>query len=61
MFGALGKEKMKEIGKDMGSINRIIINKEIATYEILRKEGDNVYSYELKFHNIDGEWKMQDF
>lgn len=60
-YEALGKEKMKEIGKDMGEIIRVSGDERMAVYETIRKEKGGDYSYEIRFYNIGGEWKMQEF
>jgi hypothetical protein len=61
VFTLLGKEKMREIGKRTGRIQRISAGEKEAEYEIIRKENGKEYSYGIYFHNIDGEWKMREF
>ncbi|MBI3755075.1 MAG: hypothetical protein HY265_02800 [Deltaproteobacteria bacterium] len=60
-YAALGKDKMKEIGKDMGDIIRVRGDERMAVYQILRKEKGQNYSYEVRFYNIGGEWKLGRF
>jgi tetratricopeptide (TPR) repeat protein len=61
IFTLLGKEKMKEIAKDLRDIEKISAGDKEAEYQILRKQNGKVYSYGIYFHNIDGEWKMSEF
>ena len=61
IFDALGKEKMKEIGKSMGDILKVKVGETMAEYMIIRKENGKEYSYGIYFHNIDGEWKILKF
>jgi len=61
IFTLLGKEKMKEIGKDLRDIEKISAGDKEAEYHILRKRQGKEYSYGIHFHNIDGEWKMREF
>jgi len=61
LFKLLGKERMKEIGKDLGNIEKISAGRNEAEYHILRKEEGKEYSYGIHFHNMDGEWKMGEF
>ena len=61
IFTLLGKEKMKEIGKDLRDIEKISAGDKEAEYHILRKEKGKEYSFGIHFHNIDGEWKMSEF
>ncbi len=61
IFTLLGKEKMKEIGKDLRDIEKISAGDKEAEYHILRKQKGKEISYGIYFHNIDGEWKMREF
>jgi hypothetical protein len=61
IFALLGKEKMKEIGKSMGNIHKVKRGETRAEYMIIRKERGKDISFGINFHNIDGEWKMQEF
>lgn len=61
VFTLLGKDKMREIGKRMGRIQRISAGETEAEYEIIKKENGEEYSYGIYFHNMDGEWKMREF
>jgi hypothetical protein len=61
IFTVLGKEKMKEIGKDLRDIEKISAGDQEAEYHILRKQKGKEISYGIRFHNIDGEWKMSEF
>jgi tetratricopeptide (TPR) repeat protein len=61
IFTLLGKEKMKEIGKDLRDIEKISAGDREAEYHILRKQKGEEISYGIYFHNIDGEWKMREF
>ncbi len=61
IFTLLGKEKMKEIGKDLRDIEKISAGDKEAEYHILKKRQGKEYSYGIYFHNIDGEWKMREF
>lgn len=61
IFSTLGKEKMREIGKDMGELKKVSEGDKEAIYMIVRKEGDKDYAYDIRFMNIDGEWKMEEF
>lgn len=61
MFTAIGKDKTKEIGVEMGAIQKIIDDGQTAKYRILRKEEGEDIGYYIIFHNIDGEWKMEPF
>ena len=61
IFTLLGKEKMKEIGKDLHDIEKISAGDREAEYHILRKQKGKEISYGIYFHNIDGEWKMREF
>lgn len=60
-YEALGKDKMKEIGKDMGYVIRVSGDEQMAVYQIIRKEHGKNYSYEVRFYNIGGEWKLGRF
>lgn len=60
-YAALGKDKMKEIGKDMGDVIRVSGDEQMAVYQIIRKEKGQNYSYEVRFYNIGGEWKLGRF
>jgi len=60
-YAALGKEKMKEIGEEMGSMVRVSGSEREARYGVKRIENGKEYTYEIRFYNIDGEWKMQEF
>jgi hypothetical protein len=61
VIDALGREKMKEIGKLMGNIHKVKASETMAEYMIIRKEKGKEISYGIYFHNIDGEWKMREF
>jgi len=61
IFTLLGKEKMKEVGKDLRDIEKISAGDQEAEYYILRKQKGKDISYFIHFHNIDGEWKMTEF
>jgi len=61
IFTLLGKEKMKEIGRSMGDIHKVKAGETRAEYMIIRKERGKEISFGINFHNIDGEWKMQEF
>lgn len=61
VFEALGKERIREIGKEIGNIVKVSSDETMAEYMIIRKENGKEYSYGIYFHNIDGEWKMQEF
>jgi hypothetical protein len=61
LFKSLDKEKMREIGKSIGDISRVKGSGTVAEYMLLRKEKEKDISYGITFHNIDGEWKMQEF
>jgi hypothetical protein len=61
VYDALGKEKMKEIGRSMGDIHKVKAGQTMAEYMIIRKENRKEYSYAIRFQNIDGEWKMYEF
>jgi tetratricopeptide (TPR) repeat protein len=60
-FEHLGLEKMKEIGRSMGDIRKVKSGETMAEYMIIRNEQGIDISYGIYFHNIDGEWKMQEF
>lgn len=60
-YSTLGKEKMREIGEKMGSMVRVSGNEREARYGVKRIESGKEYTYEIRFYNIDGEWKMQEF
>jgi len=60
-FEALGREKMKEIGRSMGNIRKVKAGETMAEYMTIRKESGKEYSYAIRFQNIDGEWKMYEF
>jgi hypothetical protein len=60
-FEHLGREKMKEIGRSMGDIHKVKSGETMAEYMIIRKEQGGEISYGIYFHNIDGEWKMEEF
>jgi len=61
LFTLLGKERMKEIGKEMGNIEKVSVGDKEAEYQIIRKEEGEKSSYGIYFHNIDGEWKIRQF
>jgi hypothetical protein len=61
IFTLLGKEKMKEIEKDLRDIEKISAGDQEAEYQILRKQKGKDYSYSVRFQNIDGEWKLREF
>jgi hypothetical protein len=61
IFMALGKEKMEEIGRNMGEIGRITGNEREAKYRIRRMEEGKEITYYIHFYNVDGEWKMEEF
>jgi tetratricopeptide (TPR) repeat protein len=61
LFSAIGKEKTRDIGSEMGSIQKITGNDQTTKYRILRKENGQDITYFIIFHNIDGEWKMEPF
>jgi hypothetical protein len=61
IFSALGKEKMKEIGRNMGNIGKITGNEKEAKYRIRRMEEGKEITYYIHFYNVDGEWKMEEF
>jgi hypothetical protein len=61
IFGVLGRDKIKEIAKSMGNIHKVKAGETMAEYMIIRKENGKEFSYDLRFHNIDGEWKMEEF
>jgi hypothetical protein len=61
LFSAIGKEKTREIGSEMGAIQRITGNEQTTKYRILRKENGQDITYYIIFYNIDGEWKMEPF
>lgn len=61
VFGALGSEKMKEIGKSIGNIYKVKAGETMAEYMIIRNEKGKEISYGIYFHNIDEEWKMREF
>jgi hypothetical protein len=61
VFKALGRDKMKEIARSMGKIHKVKAGETTAEYMIIRKENGKEFSYDLRFHNIDGEWKMEEF
>ena len=52
---------MREIGEKMGSMVRVSGNEREARYGVKRIESGKEYTYEIRFYNIDGEWKMQEF
>ncbi|MBI5096093.1 MAG: hypothetical protein HZB32_00280 [Nitrospirae bacterium] len=60
-YAALGKEKMREIGEKMGSMVRVSGSEREARYGVKRIENGKEYTYEIRFYNINGEWKMQEF
>jgi hypothetical protein len=57
-YEALGVQIMREIAADMGSVVKIDGNDSYAKYEILRKQEDKIFSFELLFNNWFGEWKI---
>ncbi len=61
VFEVLGKEKLKEIGGEIGKLEKVSAGKNEAEYMIIRKENDKEFAYEIHFYNLDGEWKMQEF
>ena len=61
VFDALGREKMKEIGKSMGNIHKVKAGETMAEYMIIREKEGKEISYGIYFHNLDGEWKMREF
>lgn len=61
IFSVLGKEKMREIGKGMGDIQKITGAENEAKYRIRRMEEGKEITYYVHFFNIDGEWKMEEF
>ncbi len=60
-FDALGREKMKEIGKSLGKIHKVKVGERRAEYMIIKKKNGKEFSYAIRFQNIDGEWKMYEF
>ena len=60
-YAALGKEKMKEIGEETGSMVRVSGSEREARYGVKRIENGKEYTFEIRFYNIEGEWKMQEF
>lgn len=61
IYTALGKEKLKEIAGRMGEIQRITGNEQSAKYRTRKMEHGKEITYYIYFHNIDGEWKMEEF
>lgn len=61
MFKAIGKDKTKEIGVEIGPMQKITGDEQTAKYRILRNEKGQDITYYINFHNIDGEWKMEEF
>lgn len=61
IFNALGKEKMKKIGQEMGTIQKVTGSENEAKYRIRRMEDEKEITYYVHFRNIDGEWKMKEF
>ncbi len=61
VFTLLGKEKTKQMGEEMGEIERITGNENRAKYRIKQKYGGQDVSFHINFVNIDGEWKMYEF
>jgi len=61
VFTLLGKEKLKEIGRELGNIHKVKVGETRAEYMIIRKEKGKEISFGIYFHNLDGEWKIQEF
>jgi hypothetical protein len=62
IFNLLGKEKMKEIGENLGPIVKVSVTRERAEYLMRTKGKDNrEVNHPVYFHNLGGEWKMQNF
>jgi tetratricopeptide (TPR) repeat protein len=58
VLNVLGKDKTREIGKEMDDIRRVAGSDNSAKYIIRRKQNGAWIAYEIRFQNVDGEWKM---
>ena len=45
----------------MGNIHKVKVGETMAEYMIIRKKDGKEFSYAIRFHNIDDEWKMYEF
>ncbi len=59
IFKALGAEKLKKMGADMKSIEKITQGNQKAEYLITRDENGQRIAFAIYFVNINGEWKIQ--
>ena len=60
-FYQLGPEIVKQIGNDMGPIQKITSDNSTAKYQVKHKEGENEVNYSIDFVNIYGEWKIEKY
>ncbi len=61
VFEAMGRDKMKEIEESMINLHKVKASETTAEYAIIRRKDGKEFSYALRFHNIDGEWKLEEF
>jgi hypothetical protein len=56
---ALGPDKIKEMVKNMNSLERISGDMNSAEYRLERKENSQMITYMVYFSNYFGEWKIE--
>ena len=61
IFTAIGRQEMKEIGKDMKPIEKIIMDRHRTKYRIKRMEQGQEITYYIYFLNTHGEWKIEQY
>lgn len=60
-WGVLSKEQLNKLIGDLGEIKRISGSRSVARYLLPRKNQQKGAECEIKFLNIDGEWRMDSF
>ena len=61
LFNELGPKKVKQIGHEMGSIEKIISDSSKAKYRLKRQENGMDITYYVYFVQINGEWKIEKY
>ncbi len=61
MFSAMGPKAMKEEGASLGAGKMISAKAQWAQMSVTKTQDGVETSFDVVFHNIDGEWKMEEF
>lgn len=61
VYNVFGIERTREMGREIGDIERVSGGEKESVYMIRRIENGKEVAYEIRFFNMDGEWKMQEF